>query len=399
MKNINKILGIVLAVAMLAGLMMMAVPVSAGSLSWSTMTQPKVTAGTSANMYTIAADGKTMYLFSNNTDKTLYKSTDAGITWSSSGLDSRMVLDNSTYPVTQLAVSQFDATQLIAVANNTLYRSTNSGQTWASYSPSGVGTIKSVDISAGANGGVCYLVGADNGVYLYDSDALGNWEKISSHPGFSGTNALAVGFSPNYASDTAVVAVVSDGNPGTNLYVETFMTNGDPSISTEGWGSTSGSVATAEIDGVTTNHAALAFPSSNYDPLSSSNNRVWVGTDSEVYYVNCKSSGTPTVHILGDYQVWSLAYKGSPSSGTLAVGQTNDPNVPTTTDITTTSATFVDSSNEVTGSIRVLLTPWLNSPPPPKPCMPGRMPVEAPITLNWQSAPITAALPVLPLSR
>ena len=101
-------------------------------------------------------------------------------------------------------------------------------------------------------------------------------------------------------------------------------------------------------ENATATHVALAFPSSNYDPLSSSNNKVWVGTEHHVYYVNCKSSSA-TTKVLGDFNVWSLAYKGSPSSGTLAVGQAEDLNVPTTTEISTESATFVDSSNEVTG--------------------------------------------------
>jgi hypothetical protein len=62
MKNTAKILGVVLTIAILAGLFMVSVPVSAAN-SWSEVGQPGVTEGTFANVHTIAADGKTIYIY------------------------------------------------------------------------------------------------------------------------------------------------------------------------------------------------------------------------------------------------------------------------------------------------------------------------------------------------
>ena len=96
MKKRLKIPGIVLILAMLSGLLMAAAPVSASAanLSWSDYPLPKMTVGTSANVYAFSGDGNTMYLFtagtvnpgSNHTGK-LYKSTDGGVTWTNFSLD------------------------------------------------------------------------------------------------------------------------------------------------------------------------------------------------------------------------------------------------------------------------------------------------------------------------
>jgi len=236
MKNVNKILAVVLTVAMLAGLVMMAVPVSAGSLSWSVMTQPPVTVGTNANVYAIAADGKTIYVYT-ETDGGLHKSSDAGETWTDVDIDT----DDDIYGmiITSIKVSQSDSSELIATDGTYVYVSTDSGKEWDEDTPD-VPTgydIMSVDISANSDDDSVYLVGVasndgnfDGGVALYDSGWMSTWDdeesdQMGTDDGWGYDLALdsgvvgatydvyAVGFSPDYADDNGIVAVVgnSDG--------------------------------------------------------------------------------------------------------------------------------------------------------------------------------------------
>jgi hypothetical protein len=322
MKNINKILAIVLTVALLAGLMMLAVPVSASTNSWAIVSQPKVTAGTDANVYAISADGKTMYLYSNSTDLKLYKSTDSGYTWSDTSMDTGNKLTGLT--LTKIVVSQFDATELAATDGTDLFRSTNSGQTWQNYTPGSVTTpINDIAISEGDSGGVAYLVGAADGVWLYDSDADGIWVNLDS-AGFSG-NASAVAFSPNYSNDTAIIGFDSAA----------LVLKGLEYGSAKTWNSDILDSAAFPVGAVL---CSLALPS-NYDPNSTSYNKVLVGlgdvagTDIGVYRVNGKSTGTTSTVTALDtgINVFSLAYKGTASSGTLAIGQYDSTDVLTST--------------------------------------------------------------------
>jgi hypothetical protein len=120
MKNgLFKTLSIALIIAVLSGSFMVSIPVLAADLNWTTMAKPIVTVGTEANVYTIA-DGNTLYLFSNGDDKRLYKSKDAGITWSSAGLDAGSVL-SSAGPIVKMMVSLTEKNILIATNRDNIY--------------------------------------------------------------------------------------------------------------------------------------------------------------------------------------------------------------------------------------------------------------------------------------
>ncbi len=70
MKNrIVKIMGVVLTLAVLAGLLMASMPVSVSAAvqSWSTIKGPQVSVGTNANVFDISGDGKTIFLYTDGT--------------------------------------------------------------------------------------------------------------------------------------------------------------------------------------------------------------------------------------------------------------------------------------------------------------------------------------------
>jgi alcohol dehydrogenase YqhD (iron-dependent ADH family) len=80
MKKINRILGVVLVLAMLAGSLFAAAPVAAADDAWTDVTDnPSVVMTPNAtNLFTVAADGTTMYMHSQITTTTTAATTGAG---------------------------------------------------------------------------------------------------------------------------------------------------------------------------------------------------------------------------------------------------------------------------------------------------------------------------------
>jgi len=364
MKNTNKILSIVLTVAMLAGLLMMAIPVSAATNSWSIVSQPKVTAGTQANVYAIAADGKTMFLYAQGApvgQSALYKSLDSGYTWSNTSLDTSYkfragnLANGAPIPLIQIVVSQYDSSKLIATDGTDTWHSTNGGQTWQ-VDPSGAAApIFSVDIAEGENGGIAYLIGASDGVWLYDADGNGVWENLDN-AGF-GSDALAVMFSPSYPNDTAII-----GYEGAGVDVlHEIEINGNAGAAL--WNSDVKDTTAGDFPAAT--HASLAV-GSNFDPNSTSSNKVIVGTDVGLFRVNAKNNSPSIVNVLDNgLNVWSVAYKGTASSGTVAVGQANSADVVTSTTAmsgTYDSVSSADTLSSPTGDAAAANTLVIFSP-------------------------------------
>jgi len=462
MKNtLMKIMGVVLTLAMLSGLLIIAVPVSAANQSWSTVKGPAVTAGTSSNVYSFAADGKTAYLYANYAAATtlataiaegegptevavastagfaakgsikidsetvnytgigedglsftgvsgwptksvtedgvtsivpnnaaheegaiiaissdmagkLHKSTDGGITWSSSNLDTGNVITGKT--ILGLKVNQASASDLVATDGVSLYRSTNSGRTWGQFNPPGVNddpaapdaTITAVDVANGENG-IAYLAAvtstsATKGVWLYDSDLL-IWVQLGTSGDTTSwdtetDNAIAASFSPNYENVPVIVAVA---NKGTSLVVKTILISNARTIQ---FGTTisdcelkSGNTPVTSTD---TTIASIAFPSS-YSSTSSTS-RVFIGigdtsTDPEsftnlvgVFRVNGNSTTSTSYDLGASFNVSSIAYKGTISSGTLAAAALNDYVIKTTTNVSANSPTWTDSTNSPYGA-------------------------------------------------
>jgi len=466
MKNISKILGVVLTLALLAGLLMMAVPVSAGTASWSEsgngVGQPVLMPNSNANIYTIAADGKTMFMYSYPPTLTgaiingtgtgagaapgtalvatpggtataivtilagtftvvipggctatavrtagtgtvtpaaltagtttitttvaadtititvtqvdtgkLYKSTDAGLTWSNTGLDTGAT-KLAGKVITSLKVSQTDVNQLIATDGIDLFRSINGGQIFSAYDPTALAAapIISIDMATSTNGSQAYLVGTITKVHLYDAEQ-GIWCDLGIKTGWTApyVRAMAVAFSPNYASDTTIVAVAND-IAGTGIKMRTFVTFGDSTAASAIWGAVGSpqdvTLVTGAGTSVATNIASVAFPS-NFDPNSTSYNKIIVGIGTTagtvaqgVYRANAKTTSATTATLLdGTINVYDVSFKGTASAGTLAVGQYNAVDVLSTTTAMTAAAAGItwtnsgDTMSSPTGSATV----------------------------------------------
>jgi len=402
MKNMLKILGIVLTLAMLSGLLMAVAPVStsAANLSWSDYTLPKLTVGTSANVYAFGGDAKNMYMWTNGTvnptatgASKLYKSTDGGVTWSNSSLDNTTppiisaTLANTPAPtytpsnvtITKIAVNPSNVNDVVAAGYDNatgvsiyhVYRSINAGQTFYVFDPTTPpGTIiNDIDVANGSSGLVNILVAYNGGVALFDS-SVGTYRTTNGLTtttllGASwGTAAsLAVAFSPNFTNDAAIVAVSANT---TNLAVRGMIVS-----STSDWNQ-SGSMkdailkqANVAIIPTGTQIASLAMPS-DFVPTSTVQNRVFVGIgDSsatnpnnawDVYRVNGGTSSSTAYALGAGINVADVAYAGTAQAGQLAASSyTGNLGFPTgvsilsTNQITSNSPTWNTSANSPSG--------------------------------------------------
>jgi len=357
-------MGVVLTLAILAGLLITAVPVSAAVQSWSTIKGPPVSVRTSANVFAFAGDGTTVYLYANSSNPAdnyatynattadcgkLWKSTDAGITWSSTNLDTGAILTNKF--IKSLKVNKSSASDLVATDGENFYRSTNSGRTWGVFTlpdDFSSGVINTIDVANGENG-IAYLAATNDGVFLYDSDLL-VWTLLDT-TNWSGS-ALAAAFSPNYENVPIIVAVALDSA----LIVKTMLVTNP---TTSEWGGTimdctikNGAEDAAAAD---TSIASIAFPS-NYSSTSSTS-RVFIGigetaaadTAVGVYRINGGTSISTSYNLGANINVSSLAYKGTISSGTLVAGSYSDFVISSTTNVSSNSPTWSDSTNSPFG--------------------------------------------------
>jgi len=446
MKNkLMKIMSVVLTLAVLSGLLIVAVPVSAATQSWSTIKGPPVIVGTSANVFTIADDGKTVYMYANvgattklavaitegegpdtiGVDSTvgfpsagslkigtetvaytaivvdteadpvtytftgvsgwpshmddsdppekvydnaahevgdvvnlvtadagmLYKSTDAGITWSSANLDTTTPKVITGKVITAIRVSKASSADVVATDGVSFFRSTNSGRTWATFSlpdPFADGdSIYGVDIASGENG-IAYLAATSKGVFLYDADLL-----IWVHLGGEEFDARAANFSPNYENVPMIVAVVNDAG---GIIVKTIRIG---VATTSAWGNAIADCTLKDSAGSASMIASIAFPS-NYSSTSSTS-RVYVGigetnaaadppATTGVFRVNGGTTASTPYDLGANFNVSSLAYSGTISTGVLAAGGYNDFIVKTTTNVGANSPTWTDSTNPPYGS-------------------------------------------------
>jgi hypothetical protein len=399
MKNtLLKVWGIVLTLAILSGLLMATVPVSADKLSWSDLNKPAVTVTTNANVFTIAADGNTMYLYDNNTNPVLsklYKSTDGGITWSTAGLDADGTLRGAasgsaaTHVITQIKVSKFNANYLIATDANpavagkygSVYDSYDGGQSWGVEAGFGGYTstsqIYGVDISA-TSSGTALLVGYANNVALainnrwYDTSSAtytSNPTRTLGYPSWLalGTpSAIAVAFSPNFNNDSSFVVIADTGTYVTALtYVYATGASWGGDVATTGIPSDTYSASygpVASLGGGTPLKGIcdIAIPS-DFNWTSASYSKVFFSMTSisgsaanatVLYRVNFRGPNTATTrsyiyNVGAPCNVSSLDFKGTTAAGTLAVGAYDDNTIYTAAAVSTitTAITFNNSTN------------------------------------------------------
>jgi len=235
-KSMSKIWSIGLLVVILASLLAFAAPVSAANpLQWNQEAVP--TAGgyklqpASENVSSIAVggDGTTLYVASGGTS--IYKSTNAGQSWSKVPTTNG---NQSAINPTLVAVAP-DNNNLLAIADTvrkTVYISTNGGASWGTLqSPTNATAINSLDVSAFGQTSNYLAVGGTIStgaeVWYYALGIGGIWTQTSTLGGFSksDTATLAVKFSPSFSSDMVLTVVTTNSTGSGTTNFEMFSIN------------------------------------------------------------------------------------------------------------------------------------------------------------------------------
>ena len=230
-KEFSKILGVGLTVALLASLILVVAPVSAGTLKWTTETIPSTTnnvlePGANITDFDIADDGT---IWAGGGQSLLYKSTDDGEAWSTVDLTGKV-----TANITDLVAVAPDDADIVVVADlthNTVSVTKNAGTDWGDLGAPGC-NITDIDISV-ESAGVHYIaaVGEDGAKAMVLTYALGaaapNWVDAGAKADFwaddsDNSTAAAVAYSPNFASDQVMAVVTENDNglDGTTDYIK-----------------------------------------------------------------------------------------------------------------------------------------------------------------------------------
>jgi hypothetical protein len=226
--KLSKILGVVVTIAVLAGMLVASVPASGHSIfkaQWWAESEP--TSSISAknlivggfSIMDVAASGDLVYVAGDNISggMTLYKSTDGGATFES--LENTTFYPTSLSRIKKVVISKEDP-DVIAIlgSNNNVYYSTNGGSRWTNLGdPTSGGTVNSIDIYGGTT---TYVVAGGNAgsvaeVYTYRLALLQNW--TARYNGATGaatnqTDIKAVLFSPGFGTEKAILAVSTNGS-------------------------------------------------------------------------------------------------------------------------------------------------------------------------------------------
>jgi len=355
----------------LSGFIKPPTPVSAATGAWSTVNTPsqigwQLLAGSDIDFLAVAPDGNTMFAY-DNTAQELYKSTDAGNTWTTTNIGG--TLEGNQLMALAISPDYGNDSQVIAATATKVYRSVNGGATFGEVgnlsSVSGVDGvdvfITSLDISPhylGDLGGTEILVGTLDtdsyhfgGIFRFTTSGLA-WVdlQVGNAPAGVGTggmyDVLAVAFSPNHTVDAQYIAVATDE---IDLYVKT-------KFGADNWDS---GIMNAQISLHVPTSAVIAFPD---DYEWSSNNKVLIGTagapdnKDDVYVVsgalpggmshasdkNVGGTGTST-------DIHSIAMKGNYVDGKVLVGRKASRTVKRTADITASTVSWSSNTKSPTG--------------------------------------------------
>jgi len=291
--------------------------------------------GSDVQHLTMAIDG-TLYACANPTETsyTLFKSTDSGFSWEYTGKVKDDIVD--------IATSPDDADTIYYATLFNIYKSTDAGDSFTTLasSPGGAGNgnieITAIDVFP-LNDNHLIAVGTRDtdsleygGVYILDENqSFASWVDTD----LDGYDVYAIAFSPNFASDQQIVAVVTDE---TDTLVTTI-------IGSDGWNQTAGD---AVISSVTPDSAAIAFPS-DYDSDTTSGDYIHFvaidasGDNGDVYLIEGVESPDLSVatdlDIASDYgqsnvDVTSLAVSGEGTTTHLLAGAANSAQVYHSTD-------------------------------------------------------------------
>ena len=217
-----KIFGVMMALAMVVSMASVGIAsADPGSLKWTEIDIPEQGAdgeyalwsGSGVGPIAVSPDGGTIFAASGEGLSQLMRSTDGGFTWKAvmTDLGEDDEIEDSDFGelIVDIVVSpDWDGDDTVAVATeDDVYLSENAGKKFASMDYN-EGTITSLDLAADEDGNLdAFLVGSDD-VYL-KTGLLGGWNAQEVGDDYV---ALDAAFSPTYADNEQIVAIVTDGD-------------------------------------------------------------------------------------------------------------------------------------------------------------------------------------------
>jgi len=217
--KISKILGVGLVLAVLASLLVVATPASAGSNAWSQSTSPnevlnKILSNDIIDL-AVASNGTTGYAVSSD-NNSIYKTLDGGLTWA------KTTFAGGQAAKVVVAPDVADGSFVGVIADgNEAWVSTDGGVTFGQMSGF-TGTVSSIAISPAVGTARSIAIGTGSNTWLFTSGggfgSGSTWTDVMAISGAAVTvgPVLAVQFSPNFLQDRTLV-VVSTTSTNTTL--------------------------------------------------------------------------------------------------------------------------------------------------------------------------------------
>lgn len=218
MKNkMMKILGIALTLAVLVGLLVPAMPASAGTLSWTTADLPsKFIDGSNITAVGVSPDGGTILVYNGKYSSTteagdnngFAKSTDGGVSFNAKGVNDDDELFKNFDVCSEIVFSPKYSTDkvIVIVADGDAYISYDAGKSFDVLEDAPTGVVRA-DVSYDSNGKLSVVVGTADTVDLYTEKSGTRWMPISTANGFIEGDVLDVKFSPKYDDDAQVLVL------------------------------------------------------------------------------------------------------------------------------------------------------------------------------------------------
>jgi photosystem II stability/assembly factor-like uncharacterized protein len=318
MKIMARALRVLLLLPLVAAVISFSRPVSAADTAqWVPVNIPTegvagkwtLAAGSDIRCLTMANDG-TLYCYANpsGTTYTLFKSADAGRSWTTTGKVSDAIID--------IAVSPQDSSSIYYATASRVYKSADAGATFTPLpsNPGGAGSgtvsVTSIDVVNTGSSNTVVVSTTDThaaqygGVYLLDESQNGStWGNTN----IGNYDVCRVAFSPNYNTDRQIIAVASDE---TNTLVISRVNNLN-------WSQTIGN---GRINALVPATSTIGFPDA-YSGISN-NAYFFIGIDTganggDVYKIS--SAPVPAASVAKDLKIGSGNSLNAVDVGSLAV--------------------------------------------------------------------------------
>jgi len=359
-----KVFGVVMALLLVfsfAATFSVSSTVSAKTQKWSQIAIPgtndmQLAPGTDMGAIAVSPDGGTLFAAVHNEATNpipsvwnVYKSIDDGYTWKVTGLTAAFLAGKSdAYDIVAIDISpdwENDNRVYVATAND-VYLSKDGGKTFASKNAfldsdgNAMGYLNCMDVSLDENGDATVLIGTNDSAGAGTADVYilgeGGWDvqriELSFAAGsFTTNDVLAASFSPNYAEDGVVFAVVSDP---ANTIGNTYLC-AESDITVNNWGKyiQNAPFTNKTLGNIVATHVCMAFAEDyNSQPA------VFVGLTGTAYGSSSKAgdafrvdlvSGIISTSAVNDLNirgldtwtnVYSIAVSGPASSAFILVG-------------------------------------------------------------------------------